>query len=267
MSTVPTSGVPTSAVPMDPRLQARRIELLRQQGRRRLRVLVALVASTALVATGWWVVARSPLFTVDQVVIDGAERTPAAVIVEAAGIAIGEPLLEVDTNGAREAIAALPWVGSVTSDRTIGGEVRFTISERQPVAAVRGADGWLLVDAEGRVLDDRARVPKGVVAVEGARRQVRPGGWIGKRSLPALEVAALLPQGLRAQVAAIAEIDAGIELELVDGGRVLVGDTTELDDKFLAALTMVTRADLTCLDAIDVRAPTVPVLTRTDGCS
>ncbi len=256
-----------TTVPMDPRLQARRVELLRRQGRRRLRVVVVLAIATALAVALWWVLLKSPLLTVDAVVVAGAERTDPAAVVTAAGIREGKPLLKVDTQAAEQAVAALPWVDTVVSHRGLGGDVTFTIVEREPVAAVPGAEGWLLVDADGRVLDQLDAVPPDVVAVEGIRWQASPGGWIGERALPALEVAVLLPEGLRSRVGAIHQRDGELQLTLTEGGRVVLGDAGELDQKFLAALTMLVRADLACLDTIDVRAPAVPVLTRLAECS
>ena len=68
-------------------------------------------------------------------------------------------------------------------------------------------------------------------------------------------------------MASVHATQTDLELVLFGGGRVNLGDATDLDQKFLSALTMVVQLDLACLDSIDVRAPSVPVLTRTAGCS
>lgn len=260
-----------TAIPIDPRIRARRVEVLKRQGRRRLRVLLVVGVVLAMAMVLWWLVERSPLLDVDQVTVSGAEKTPVVAVVQASGIDKGEPLLQVDVAAARAAIADLPWVQRVSSDRTLGGEVRFTVTERVAVAAVPGASGWLLVDSDGRVLETTDELSGDVVVVDGARWQVAPGGWVGEGALPALDVAALLPAGLRPKVASIqvmaAEGSGDLELVLFGGGRVLLGDAGELDQKFLAALTLLVRLDIDCLDTIDVRAPSVPVLTRLAECS
>ena len=256
---------------MDPRLQARRLEVLRLRGRRRLRALVVVVALVATAVGIWWLIERSPLFDVDEVSVRGAANTPVETIVEVAGITRGQPLVEVDTGEAKAAIATLPWVDEVTASRSVTGEVGFTVTERVPVAVLPGAEGWLMVDSDGRVLEVSDVLDAGLVVVDGARWNAQPGGWIGESALPALEVASLLPSGLRPKVASIQVVDHGVteqlELVLFGGGAVLLGDTDELDDKFLSALTMLVRVDLRCVDEIDVRAPAVPVLTRIDECS
>lgn len=257
----------TSTVSMDPRLVARRVEVLRRQGRRRLRVVLVAAALAATALAGWWVMLRSPLLDVDAVTVEGAAMTATEDIIAASGITEGEPLVDVDTSGARAAIADLPWVHEVRSDRTLAGHVRFRVTERSAVAVVPGTTGWLLVDADGRVLEHLDEVPADVVVVDGPRWQVAPGGWVGEGALGALEVAALLPVGLRSRVTAVEIGDDALDLVLFGGGRVALGDAAELDDKFLAALTLLVRVEGACLDTIDVRAPAVPVLTRLDDCS
>ena len=197
----------------------------------------------------------------------GATRVDPDQVVAVAGIDRGEPLVEVDVEGAESAVADLPWVDSVRGSVGVDGAVTLELTERVPVAAVRGASGWLLVDADGRVLDRRSSLEGVEVVIDGPRWNVEPGDWIAERALPAIELAAALPAGVAPKVASIADGDGGLELVLFGGGRVVFGSTDELDAKFHSTLTMLLQVDLRCLDRIDVRAPAVPVLTRVDDCS
>lgn len=251
---------------MDPRVQARRVEVMRLRGRRRLKVLLVLCVGTLIALGAWWTVLHSPWFDVDAVTVQGVERTDPAEVIAAADIEVGQPLLNIETSAAEQAVAALPWVATVDADAGLGGEVSLVVTERVPVAAVPGADGWLVVDADGRVLEHRVGVPTDVTVVEGRAWNAEPGGWIGEGALPALDVAALLPANLRTIVASVRSDARGLQLVLFGGGVVELGDALELDQKFLSTLTLLMRVDLGCLDRIDVRAPRVPVLTRLDGC-
>jgi len=256
---------------MDPRLAARRAEVLKMRGRRRLRN-VAVLAMFGLVAMAmWWVVDRSPLLDVDAVAVEGVGQTSVETVVAASGVVEGQPLVEVDTDTVKAAVAALPWVDEVTADRGLNGTVKVGVTERVPVASLPGIDGWLLVDPEGRVLERTTAPDPSLVLIEGPAWQAAPGAWIGESALPAIEVASLLPAGLRHKVASVRPLAGGeaghVELQLFGGATVLLGDTLELDDKFLSALTMVVRANLDCVDQVDVRAPAVPVLTRIADCS
>lgn len=257
-----------TTVSMDPRLQARRVEVMRLKGRRRLKMLVVLAVATTVALAAWWTVMKSPLLDVDDISVSGAVRTDTTAVIEVGGVELGQPLLEVDTSGAKSAIAELPWVDTVSASQSLRGDVSFSITERTAVAVVPGAAGWLLVDPNGRVLDHVASFPDDIVVVEGRAWNAEPGGWIGEGALPSLQVAALLPAGLRAKVASVRAGDsANLQLVLFGGGVVDLGDASQLEEKFLSTLTLLVRVDLHCLDRIDVRAPNVPVLTRIDGCS
>ena len=74
---------------IDPRLEARRVEVARDNGRRRLRkVLIAL--TVLLVLLGLGALTRSPLLDVDEVVVRGADQVPAATVRTAAGVPLGK---------------------------------------------------------------------------------------------------------------------------------------------------------------------------------
>lgn len=269
-----------TTIPMDPRLRARRIEVMRLQGRRRLRLIVTLIVATGALVLGWWLVTASPLLDVDTIEVRGLDRTPVDEVIAQAGIPRGEALVEVDLAAAEQAVAALPWVDEVAGRRSLFGTVTLDITEREPVAAVPGAQGWLLVDGDGRVLEAVDAFDASLVAVDGVRWNVAPGGWIGEIALGAIDVATSLPDGLRAQVASIHDpgvaaaeaarsgaTETGLELVLFGGGRVQMGTPTELSAKYLAAMSVLAQVSTRCLDRLDVRAPSVPVLTRVPDCS
>lgn len=254
-----------TAVGIDPRFKERRVAVLRGEGRRRLRILVGCCVLVALVVGGLWLL-RSPLFSVDEVAISGAEQTSLDDVLAAAAIEPGEPLVDLDLDQSRAAIAELPWVDQVVSDRVWPGEVHFTITEREPVAAILGASDWMIVDGSGRVLEVVDQVPQGLTVIHGPGWSTLPGGWISESAVGAIEVAALLPRGLASSVALIELRDGTIELGLFGGGVVQLGSSADADEKFLAALSILRGVDLDCLDRVDVRIPSAPVLTRVPDC-
>ncbi|MGH9266298.1 MAG: hypothetical protein ACRD1D_16565, partial [Acidimicrobiales bacterium] len=80
---------------MDPRFRERRVEVRREEGRRRLRVLVGITA-TVLVGTGGWAATGSPLLDLDRVVVEGAVRTDPTEARFASGLRRGQRLIDVD---------------------------------------------------------------------------------------------------------------------------------------------------------------------------
>ena len=63
--------------PIDPRIRDRRVEVLRTQGRRRLRWMIGLIVIGSVVAAAW-VVTHSSLLDVGRIRVTGAQQaTPA----------------------------------------------------------------------------------------------------------------------------------------------------------------------------------------------
>jgi len=259
-----------AAVVNDPRMRARRVEVARHAGRRRMRRITAVLAVICTVV--WALVAiRSPLLDVDRVQVVGAERVAVAEVEAAAATtSTGTPMLEVDADRARSGVAALPWVDEVRVTKLWPGTVRIVITERHEVAAVevpvRGPDRWALLDAEGRVLalvDDAPDLPR----LPG-ERPTAPGRTLGAADRQALDVLGGLPSSLRAATEATAEGPDGLELVLDDGFRAVLGDGGALPAKARAVEAVRQHAgtpDDAC--RIDVRVPTAPVLTTGRGCA
>lgn len=249
-------------VPMDPRIRRRRIEVRRDQGRRRLRLLIALVVVVFLTAAAW-AVAGSPLADVDRIKVVDAERTPAADVVRATGIRRSSAMVDVDEGRAARRVEALPWIATAEVVREWPGTVVVTVTERAPTAVTRADTGsWALVDATGRVLDVVPEAPPGLTVLEGLAAAPEPGATLDGGSAP-LAVVAALTGALRARVQAVVTT-AGeqVELTLTPRGRARLGRPTELEAKLRALERVLAQVDARDLAVVDVRLPSSPVLTR-----
>jgi cell division protein FtsQ len=258
----------TAAVPIDPRIRARRIEVQRDAGRRRLRRLVD-VGLVLLVVAGFVGALRSPLLDVGVVRVRGAERTTSDQVAAASGIRRGEPLMDVDLHAAGERIAALPWVGRVTLHRELGGTVDIRLTERTPAAVLGSGSSALIVDDEGRVLaraTDLPDVAGGLVHVLGLPTHLAPGAFVPARATSALALAGRLATAVPGAIAQVA-VGEDLTATLTQGGDVRFGDTTRLSAKLRSLQTMLDKVDLSCLGVLDLRTPATPVLTRRSGCS
>jgi cell division protein FtsQ len=251
-------------------MRARRAEVVRGVNRRRVRRLKAVLGVVCAIV--WALVAlRSPLLDVDRVQVVGAERIPVADVTRAAGNGPGTPLIDVDLAGARAAVAALPWVDEVRVTRSWPGTIRIVVTERHEVATVRagrsdGANGWALLDADGRVLAVTAAQPD-LPALPG-ERHVAPGRVLDDDDQRALAVLGDLPTPLRSATETTDDGADGLELVLDDGFRVVLGDGEDLVAKAEAAIAVRQHAETAggaC--RIDVRVPTAPVLTTGRGCA
>lgn len=268
-----TLRVDEHAIVVDPRLAARRREIRRQSGRRRLRRVQVGLGAAGVGAVAW-ALALSPLLDVDRVSVRGAELTEADVVREVAGIEVGEAMVTLRLARAARGVEALPWVATATVTRTWPGEVGVTVTERRPLALMSAAGGgWLVVDGEGRHLTvtDGGAFPD-LARIVGLDPEPQPGATLGESALPALELTALLAASLPDVGAEVAATEDGLELTLSNevGDRVLVrfGDSSRLADK-VDALAALVDADVMAAPAgplvVDVRVPDAPVLTRAEG--
>lgn len=244
-----------------PRIRARRIEVRRHEGRRRLRRVVALLAVVVVVG-GAAGSTRTPLLDVDRVSVVGASRSGTAAVVEAAGVALGDPMSDVDSGAVAARVEALPWVERASVQRLWPATLRIRVAERRPMAQVAARDGVLLTDGTGRLLAARPRPVPGLVAIEGLEPG-EPGDRL-PAARPALEVITALPSDLAGEVTAARLVPGGLELVLARGIAVRFGLATAIDEKLAALAALLEGADLSAVAIIDVRVPRAPV-TLTGG--
>ncbi|HVF73674.1 MAG TPA: FtsQ-type POTRA domain-containing protein [Acidimicrobiales bacterium] len=261
MSASPTSARPR--VGIDPRIKRRRIEVLRTEGRKRLRNFAAAFGVVAL-AAGAVGATRSPLLDVDYVDATGIEHTPRQELLAATGLDRHPLLIDLDTEQLAAAARRLPWIATAKAEKQWPGTVRFEITERVARAVVRTEAGqWALADVEGRVLEVVPERPPGLPAISKAGLPGAPGTMLAKEAAAPLAVAAALPDAVRDKVGEVVAAEGDtIELNLWPSGVVRLGPPDQLPAKMEALATMLTKADLRRLSVLDLRVPTAPVLTR-----
>lgn len=256
-----------AAVTVDPRMRARRIAVLRAQGRRRLHILTAL-AAVALVAGLAFGISRTPLMDVDRISV-GGDGARAAEILESTGFSTGMPMLSLDLDAAERSVASLPWVRSARVWRDWPGTVRITVEPRVPVAEVPAAAGrTVLIDAYGYAVDWAPEVaePGGLTHVA-----VPFAGQLGDIHTAAdgpLAVVAAMPDDLRAWVSAVTRDPSNgrLGLQLIGGARVVLGEQNLLDDKISAVRALLAGTELDCVTEIDVIMPDIATVTRHQPC-
>ena len=245
----------------DPRLRARKVAVAREAGHRRLVALSAGLTAVALLVTAL-VLLHSSLLSAKVVHLRGAVHESRAEVLAVTGLSAHPPLADLSTGAAAAALERLPWVASarVVDDWPTG--VTVAITERRPVAYVPLVGGQAtLLDVNGRVLATGVPRPAGLVALS-VVGGVGPPGSTDAADFPALQVAADLPPSLAARVASVAHGPDGVQLQLVKGPVVVLGDATGLTAKLTALSTLLAKVPLHAIVTIDLRVPAQPVLTR-----
>lgn len=243
---------------VDPRLQARRIEVARDEGRKRLRWAVVAAVVVGLVV-GAYALTQSPLLDVDAVAVKGAARTGQREVAEASGIALGSPMVGVDAPAAERRLEALPWVESATVTREWPGTLQIAVVERTPLAVVGSGSSAVEVDRDGRVLGPASGsddLP--VVAGDAASA----GEDLSSTQRWVLDALAGLPSDLRSEVAGASATPSGIRLTLGDDIEVRWGDRSQPTAKADALQVLLEQADRSTIATIDVSVPRAATVTR-----
>ena len=241
-------------IEVDPRIAARRRSVRSDRVRRRLRI-VAVVVVIALVFAAMWLFSRTALLDVDEIRVIGAGRVPAAEVVDNSGVIIGQALVGIDPDAVARRLEQQPWIRSAIVDRSWGGDITITIVERVPVAHIVGAEGaGELLDATGAVLGPMSEQDASLPEIRG----VTEGS---------LELAALLPPGVRSRVAiVVADEEGRLQLQLRPRGIVEFGPASALAEKVASLVTVMGQVDQRDLCTIGVITPDTPVVTRTPIC-
>ena len=243
-------------MPIDPRIRERRIEVIREAGRRRLRI--TLIVASAIVVIGLvYLALRSPLFDVDHIRVVGARRETASEVVAASGVHTGDALVFVNTGAVARRIEKMPWVAHASVHRELPGTLKITVTDYAPAAYLRTPDGKIaLVASTGRVIAIVATAPASTVEIRGEKTVPPVGSFVSPPQVAG--VMRLLPAALAARVQSI-DIGTVFVLELRTGGQVRLGTLDDLGQKGVAALAVLNHLGATPFTYIDVSAPQAPV--------
>jgi cell division protein FtsQ len=137
---------------MDRRLAERRRRVAEDRARSNLGRLVRLLLVVAVLGGLVWF-AQSPFLSVDEIVVEGADRVDVAAALARSDVVPGRPMLLVDVAGAEERLAADPWVAAAEVGRDWPTRIVAVVEERVPFAALRLAEGWWVVSDDATLLE------------------------------------------------------------------------------------------------------------------
>jgi cell division protein FtsQ len=93
-------------------------------------------------------------FVVDRVLADGRQQTTSSDLLRALDVGIGFPIFGVDLEAARQRVAALPWVESVTIERRLPDLLYLRIIEAEPMALWQHDRRLQLLSRKGEVINE-----------------------------------------------------------------------------------------------------------------
>lgn len=240
--------------PVDPRVRARWIAARRAEGRRRLRVLVAVASVLGTLGIAW-AVTVSPLLGVDKVVVRGAQHLSAADVQQAGGVHDGDSMVWMDPGVVTARIEASPWVRTAKVTRDFPRTLVVDITERIPAAWVGAGDHSLVVDGSGRVLEDTPTPPANLPELVGVH-----GADPGRTIAPSAGARIATGYGIYAAGVTRIELhDGDATVTLRSGTQVRMGPPTRIHAKIVAAGAVLVALGPNAPQYVDVSVPTNPV--------
>ena len=137
---------------MDRRLEKRRKEVAEGQARSGLFKLLIVLIVASIGGPAIWLF-RSPLLSVQEIVVAGAPPHLREQVRSESGIAPGEPLVSVRPAEVEAALGDNPWIASSKVTLQWPQRVLIEISPRLPVAWLDEGNGWTLVGEDAVVLE------------------------------------------------------------------------------------------------------------------
>ena len=93
--------------------------------------------------------------TVQNIVIEGRDKTPESALKAAIGVAQGAPILTFSVSDARARIEQIAWVRSAVVERVLPGTIRIVLNERRPFAVWQNQGKFALIDRAGNVVTSK----------------------------------------------------------------------------------------------------------------
>lgn len=259
---------PRVVVSGHPRIRARVLEQIRRRQARE-QLVTASIGALLLIVLATWGLLRSPLMAVEAVSVVGIGVEEVAVVEQAAAVAPGTNVLDVDLDRVDAAVSGLAWVEAVTVRRRLPATIEIRVAERRPLLAAVYGDATYLLDREGVVLS-RAESTTTLPTMELAL----PPAVGSTLDTPDIEdvttVAAAMPAGLDQWIdgyEAVAEgmVDAALTVPTSTGPLALVahlGRPVDIAAKAATVASLVTEVVESGQRprAVDVRIPDRPVV-------
>jgi cell division protein FtsQ len=230
--------------PFEQRLRER----TRARVKRRTVVVAAALAPPVLaVALAW-----SPVLDVDSVRVVGARRTSPEVVRTVSRLHRGDPMVTVDTDGAKARVSRLPTVKSVTVKRSWPSRVVITLVERVPVVAVARPGRYDLVDLDGTLVETVTTLPPNTPPL------TYPGEPTRDVVVATVDLLRALPPELRRYVRDLTATAGGsLSFRFADGSEVVWGSGERAEEKVRALVLLVRQH----AKRYDVRVPDRPAVT------
>ena len=209
--------------------------------------LLLIVATTAVGLVLYF----TPVMSARSIIVTGIGAVTRDEVLDVAHVPLGTPLLQINTDGVADRVAAIRRVASARVQRDYPSALRIIIVERIPLVVKDFPDGPHLFDRDG-VDFATAPPPPALPYID-----VDNPGPTDPATKAALAVLTALRPEVVAQVGRIAAPSvASITLTLADGRKVIWGTNDRTEEKAQKLTALLTRPGRT----YDVSSPDLPTV-------
>jgi cell division protein FtsQ len=230
-----------------------------------LRIVMAGLIGTVLLAGAWGVLYHTPLFAARSITVVGETHETATQVVQQAGLSSHPPLIDVNAAGVARAVEQLPWVRTASVQVHWPDGVRIVVHEETPRLAMTEPNGQIAVlSGDGRVLQTVAASarPAGLLTFSGPAAAGAAGSTLGTPDDVGLDVASTLPPSFVAQVTGVTVEKGGwVQLSMTTPILIDVGTATQLPQKYEDISSVLAGATLHNGDVVDVSVPDAVTVT------
>jgi cell division protein FtsQ len=205
---------------------------------------------------------NSSLFPVKSVEVTGNERLTEAHVRDLAAVPSDATLLRFPADEVGERVKADPWVASVSVSRDFPDTMQIRVVEREPAALVDLVEEYLVVDADGHMIERRSLEETTALVVIRDVEGIDPTP--GRRSTSeglrnALDILTRLSEEMRSQTRAIS-VPTIDETALLtnEGVEIFFGIAEDVEKKDLVAREILAE-QAGAVVFIDVRAVDRPI--------
>jgi cell division protein FtsQ len=199
-----------------------------------------------------------PLFSIDEVTVSGATTNKAAIEKAVQQVAGDMTTLHLNDDELRNVVAHFPTVASVGATTSFPHTLNVTVTERLPVAYIKVGDQRTAVSADGYLLLGAAFDRKALPQIEGAAPS---GALLDDDSAAQAAILGATPSPLRSHIAdsSWSDDDGGVVVSLDNGPDLRFGDGSRAQDKWTAAVAVLSSPAHGSPSYLDVSVPERPV--------
>ncbi len=146
--------------------EARSISKKKQERKRQIKKRLGLALLAFVVICVSVILALTVLFKINTIAFKGEKVYSNAQLIEASGVEIGDSLFSVNEEKLSDLLSKkLPYIKSATVSRKLPDTLVIELKAARECAAFTYGEGYILVDDEGKILDNNATMLRENVAV------------------------------------------------------------------------------------------------------